>query len=192
MRKKKYFQKLYNFDQESQSYFIDVSLDSYDDVYDEWDPSPFKKRDIEDEFNDFVVNSSEDIPLNYNISVVLYLPSSKRDEKKETNLIAAYQNFYEYETERLLKKKQNLRNKNISHLTMSFSLLTLYFLWEGLSETQTGFFISFPLKEGLMIGGWVFLWEVFTNIFIRGKELRRQFKLYQRLFQANLKFVYID
>ena len=59
MRKKRYFQNLYNFEVESNKYLIKVSLRDYNDIYDDWDPSPFKRRDIEDEFNDFVFNSSD-------------------------------------------------------------------------------------------------------------------------------------
>ncbi|NLZ94166.1 MAG: hypothetical protein GX922_09205, partial [Firmicutes bacterium] len=61
--RKRYFQNLYKFEAKNQHYLIEVSLDDYDDVYDSWDPSPFKRRDIEDEFHDYIFNSSEDIPL---------------------------------------------------------------------------------------------------------------------------------
>lgn len=192
MRKKKFFQKLYNFNKENNAYLIEVSLDNYEEVYDDWDPSPFKKRDIEDEFNDFIVNSSEDIPSSYNIEIVLYLSKNKKDEKKESYLISAYKNFYNYKLERLNKQKQALTNNTISHLFFSFALLSLYFFWEIFSEGKGEFFISFPLKEGIMIGGWVFLWEVFTNIFIKRKEFQNEYKKYQRLAQANLKFLYSD
>ena len=56
--KRGFFQKLYKFDKKSKTYLIEVSLDDYDDVFDDWDPSPFKKRDIEDEFSDFILDSS--------------------------------------------------------------------------------------------------------------------------------------
>jgi hypothetical protein len=36
-------QKQYPFDEERNAYLIEVSLDDYDDVYDEWDPAPLKK-----------------------------------------------------------------------------------------------------------------------------------------------------
>ncbi len=190
MRKKKYFQKLYNYNKENNAYLIEVSLDNYEEIYDDWDPSPFKKRDIESEFNDFVVNSSEDIPLEYNIEVVLYLPEIKKDEKKESYLISAYKNYYNYEAERINKQKCALRNKTISHLFFSFALLSLYFLWEVFSEDKGSFFMSFPLKEGIMIGGWVFLWEVFTNVFIKRKEIQTEYKRLKRLQETNIKFVY--
>jgi len=186
MRKKRYFQKLYKFDESSNTYLIDVSLDDYDDVYDDWDPSPFKKRDIEDEFNDFVVNSSEDIPLNFNIKIVLYLPESKKDLKKEVALISAYKNYYNYAMERLNKNKSNLNRKTISYLFLSVLLLSIGYFF--IKDAQNVFLNV--LHEGIFIGGWVFLWEFFTNIFITTREIQTEYKLYKRLYNSEIDFIY--
>jgi len=186
MRKKSYFHKLYNFEQESNTYFIEVSLDDYDDVYDDWDPSPFKKRDIEDEFNDFIVDSSEDIPFSFKVGIVLYLPKSKMDTQKETTLISAYKNYYHYTMERVRKGTMNMHRKTLSYLFLSLILLSVgyFFAWD--SEAV----VLKVLQEGIFIGGWVFLWEFFTNIFITTRELQNEFKLFKRLFDAEIRFVY--
>lgn len=187
-KKKSFYQKLYNFDKEDNAYKIEVSLDSYDDVYDEWDPSPFKKRDIEAEFNDFIFNSSEDIPLSFNINIVLYLPLSKKDASKEKNLLAAYLNYYEYELE-----KQRRKMHTLNSTTISFFILSLFFLSLGtffFTEEQN-VFLSI-MQEGIFIGGWVFLWQVFTNMFIDRRELLTEYKLYQRLYTAKINFMYLE
>ncbi|QUH25860.1 hypothetical protein [Serpentinicella alkaliphila] len=188
MRKKRYFQHLYKYDELSNTYLIEVSLDSYDDVYDDWDASPFKKRDIEDEFNDFVVNSSQDIPFNHDIKIVLYLPESKKDEQKEATLISAYKNYYAYALDRLDKRKSILYEKTIFYLLFSVFMLSIgYFFFRG---TMTIF--SNILHEGIFIGGWVFLWEFFTSIFITRRELHEEYKIFKRLYKANIIFIYIN
>ncbi|MEW9121540.1 MAG: hypothetical protein AB2421_02430 [Thermotaleaceae bacterium] len=188
MRKKKYFQKLYKYDEVKKTYLIEVSLDNYDDVYDDWDASPFKKRDIEDEFNDFVLNSSQDIPLNDGITIVLYLPASKKDPQKEGTLVSAYLNYYSYAIERLNKVKYNLHKKIASYLLLSILLLSIgYFYFRG----EQNLFTS-VLHEGIFIGGWVFLWEFFTSIFITKRELHEEYRLYKRLYQSEIKFIYIE
>lgn len=188
MHKKRYFQKLYKFEESTKTYLIEVSLDNYDDVYDDWDPSPFKKRDIEDEFNDFILDSSEDIPLKHDISIVLYLPISKKDTKKETALISAYRNHYNYAINRLKKIQYNLNKKTIAYLLFSFLLLSIgYFLFK---ENQS--LVRNVLHEGVLIGGWVFLWEFFTNIFIKTRESYFEYRLYKRLYQSQIRFVYYE
>ena len=186
--KKKYFQKLYKFDEINKTYLIEVSLDSYDDVYDDWDASPFKRRDIEDEFNDFILNSSQDIPLHFGISIVLYLPLSKKDQQKESALQSAYENYYAYAIDRLNKSKSNLYKKITFYFLLSVFLLSVAsFFFKG----DNSVFIK-VLHEGIFIGGWVFLWEFFTSIFIKSRDLNEEYKLYKRLYQSKIKFVYQD
>ncbi|MFZ5967391.1 MAG: hypothetical protein ACOYVK_09495 [Bacillota bacterium] len=189
MRKKRYFQKLYKFDEESKAYLIEVSLDNYDDVYDDWDASPFKKRDIEDEFNDFVLNSSQDIPFNFDLNIVLYLPASKKDPQKESTLLSAYENYYAYAIERLNKAKSTLYKKITFYLLFSIFLLSIgSFFFRG----ESNILVINVLHEGIFIGGWVFLWEFFTNIFITRRELQEEYRLYKRLYHSEIKFVYYD
>lgn len=93
---KRFYQEVYKYDSEHNSYQIDVLLDAYEDVYDEWDASPFKRRDIEDEFDDFITDSSSDIPQKYGVVINLYLPKKVYDERKERLLIEAFENFYQF------------------------------------------------------------------------------------------------
>jgi hypothetical protein len=186
--RKNYFKRLYNFDKTSNSFAIDVSLDSYNDVYDDWDASPFKRRDIEVEFNDYIVDSSKDIPLKYKISIVLHLPQSKKDENKEVSLKSAYQNYYGYALERL--------NKSFSDLYFE---MALYFFLSLLFLTVGSFFFKDEqhillrvLHEGIFIGGWVFLWEFFTDIFIKRRKLVEQYNLYKRLYTSEIRFMYFE
>ena len=123
--RKRYFQNLYKFEAKNQHYLIEVSLDDYDDVYDSWDPSPFKRRDIEDEFHDYIFNSSEDIPLNYELSIILYMPLEKKDENKEKALISAYHNYYNYALARFAKNIARLQQKIFFSLLMSVLFLSI-------------------------------------------------------------------
>ena len=84
-KKKSTLDRLYSYDKRNNAYKIEISLDKYEDIYNEWDPTPFKKRDIEEEFIKYVIDSSVDIPMRYNLDLELYLPESMYDEKKEKN-----------------------------------------------------------------------------------------------------------
>lgn len=186
MRKKNYFKKLYNYDSVSNSYLIEVSLDNYKDVYDDWDASPFKKRDIEVEFNDFIVSSSEDIPLKYKISIVLHLPVDKRDETKEAAIRSAYQNYYGYALARLNKSLSTLYSKLVAYFLLSLFFLSIgSFFFKGAQSV----FLS-VLHEGIFIGGWVFLWEFFTDIFIKRRKIVEEYRIYERLYNSEVRFIY--
>lgn len=179
-------QSQYRFDKNRNAYLIEVSLDDYNDIYDVWDPAPFKKRFIEEQFDAFIVSSSEDIPLKYNLIIVLYLPEGKKDEGKETAVVSAYKNYYAYARQKVEKDKAKLKKRNASNLVVSILFLA------------AGYFIEFGyrnvlfeiLKEGIFIGGWVFLWEFFTNISMTRKELNTNYKIYDRLYYSEIRFIY--
>lgn len=188
MKKKRtsMLQKQYRYDKESNSYLIEVQLDDYDDVYDEWDPAPFKKRDIEEEFNHFIASSVEDIPSKYGLIVALYIPLSKKDTNKESVLNFAYKNFYAYEIEKQKRSWLNLREKTAYYFIIAMILLTVGYFFIMESEK----IIFNVLREGVFIGGWVFLWEVVTNLFIVRREIKQKSMLFKRLFKADIRFIY--
>ena len=185
-RTPKYYQEAYRFDLDEKSYIIDVSLDAYEDVYDEWDPSPFKKRDIEDEFDDFIRDSSSDIPLAYGLIILLYLPSAVKNDLKERMLLEAYDNFYRFQYRRAEKFKKDLQQKVMNNLFLS--LLFLFFGYFSSPENDS--IALMIVKEGVFIGGWVFLWEVFTLVFVTLKDHAKTLKQIERLINAKIRFMY--
>ncbi|MDF2942380.1 MAG: hypothetical protein K0S01_1238 [Herbinix sp.] len=188
MKKKRVsdIQKQYRFEKEANAYLIELSLDDFDDVYDEWDPAPFKKRFIEEEFNEFIMTSAEDIPNAYNIVIVLHLPEDKKNTNKEKSVISAYENFYLYAAAKEKRNWLRLRKKTLMYFMLSLLLLGIGYFYLD----ETNMVILNVLREGIFIGGWVFLWEAITNIFITRHELISTINLYKRLYLSNIRFTY--
>lgn len=186
-KKYSHIQIQYSFDEEKKAYLIEVSLDDYDDVYDEWDPAPFKKRFIQREFDEFIVDSADDIPLEFNLIIVLYLPKEKKDPDKEIAVDAAYRNYYSYELDKIEKDKAKLAKRDLRYLFTAFAFLTIgYFFKIGWENVAMG-----VINEGIFIVGWVFLWEFFTNFFIIRRELIEEYKAYKRIYISPIKYIYI-
>jgi hypothetical protein len=180
-------QRQYKYEREENVFLIEMSLDDYDDVYDEWDPAPFKKRFIEESFDEFIVSSAEDIPLKYKLNIVLYLPEIKKDTNKEIAVESAYKNYYGYVIEKIKKSRIKLRKKNLSYFLLSLLFLSCgYFFQLGIENIFSNVF-----QEGITIGGWVFLWEFFTNIFIKRREINAEYQSYIRIYHSEIRFMYI-
>ncbi|MBE0449364.1 MAG: hypothetical protein IBX70_00830 [Clostridia bacterium] len=63
--------------------------------------------------------------------------------------------------------------------------------YDNFYSAESGIVVS-VLKEGIFIGGWVFLWEVFTLIFITLGEERKVSKIIKRLLDTEICFIYSD
>lgn len=188
MRGKRFsqIQKQYRFEEENDTYLIEVSLDDYDDVYDEWDPAPFKKRFIKEEFNEFIFSSSDDIPLKFNITIVLYIPQDKKEVNKEKALVSAYKNYYLYALQKVERSWVKLRKRNISYFLLAILFLSMGYVFQ---YTTNSVLIDI-IREGIFIGGWVFLWEVFTTLFIKRMKFGTKYRLLERLYLSDIRFVY--
>ena len=185
-RKKSTLDRLYTYDKRNNAFKIEISLDKYEDIYNEWDPTPFKKRDIEEEFIKYVIDSSVDIPMKYNLDLELYLPESMYDEKKEKNAKAAMKSYFSY----LLDRNKRLLSTSISRCLRSafigVILLCVYYI--SLSGTTND--LARVLIEGVSILGWVALWDVGEELLlnlITNYNKRRNLK---RISRAKVEFIY--
>ncbi len=186
MKRSSPIQKQYKYEAETNAYLIEAGLEDYNDIYDQWDPAPFRKRFIQEEFNEFIITSAEDIPKHNNIILVLYLPEGRKDDKKESAVRAAYANFYLYAAAKERRSLVDIRKKTLLYLLFSFSLLSIGYLY--LNETEH---IALNIiREGIFIGGWVFLWEAITNIFITRHDIMTRLNLYKRIYQSEIRFIY--
>ena len=133
MRKKRSspIQKQYRYEEKSNAYLIEVSLDDYDDVY---------------------------------------------------------KNYYGYMMEKIRKSKIRLRKRTISYLLLATLFLTPGYFF----QIETSNVVYNVLEEGILIGGWVFLWEFFTNLFIKSREINSMYQIYERLYDSEIQFIYED
>lgn len=184
MRQKETYER-YVFDKESQAFVISVALDDYNDVFDDWDPSPFKLRDIEDEFLDFLWDSVEDIPKKYPLIFELSIPTSLKNEAKEKQLISALGHQFDYMISKNARKRRHERLEEVKY----FVFAVIFFLVAYLYPFDSELLISKVISEGVFIGGWVFMWEVISNIFIESRELNEEKTVVKRFKNATIRFV---
>lgn len=185
-KKKSTLDRLYSYDKRNNAYKIEISLDKYEDIYNEWDPTPFRKRDIEEEFIKYVIDSSTDIPMKYNLDLYLYIPEKMYDEKKEKAAKAAMKSYFDY----LLDRNKRVLSASIARcLRSSFIgviLLSVYYF--SLSDSADD--LARVLIEGISILGWVALWDVGEELLlnlITNYTKRRNLK---RISNAKVEFVY--
>lgn len=175
----------YRKDKDSGRVIIQISLDKYDDVFDDWDSSPFKMRDIEDEFLDFIWDSIEDIPSHMDVIFEFSIPQTLQNEQKEKVLISALNHQFDY----MLRKIKRQRIKDLKETLRYFSIGVFFFIVFYTVFDEASSFISQIIKDGLFVGGWLFIWETFSNIFIKSYKLSEERQIIQRFKRAQINFI---
>jgi hypothetical protein len=176
---------LYEFDAVSKTYVLSLAVNSFKEIYNTWDYSPYRKRDINEALIKYIEDCSAEIPLRHKMSIHLYLPENEKDENQEKEGTTALRSYFKY----LLYKKLQQRARYLRNATMygfsGFLLLTLAYVLQKLGVEE--YYLPI-LPEGLFIGGWVLFWEVFSIIFFRVREISQAIKEYDRLGEAGITY----
>ncbi len=183
--KKHIYQSLYNQNPETHAYLIEISLDDYSELFNGWDASPLRKKDLEPELLEYIEQMSSEIPLNESIELCFYMPSSLRDFDKEFRSISSIMNNFKVVVGFIDKKLKRFYRQMMIYIFLAVAFLTSAYLLRSLIiETL---FIDIMI-EGFFIGGWFLLWEVFSIFTFESHEERVRRKNMSRFLTSDIYF----
>ncbi len=185
MEKDKLFSENYAIDAATNLYMIEVGLAHYADIFSDWDPAPFKRRDIDPDLAAYLERSSDEVPWKYSIELCFTVSAENYDERIEEESRKGLGNSFAFKLY-LLKKERKKINARI------FSFVLFGFLFLGVaavaSEKVADIIWLSTLVEGLSISGWVLLWEAISLFFFTNRELYHRYRTYKRLQNALVVF----
>ena len=181
--------KLYRYNRETNSYSIDLSIDYYRDVYNDWDFSPFRNRDLDKDLLEYLEECSHEIPFRSNLTLNFYLPKDIHDPDKEARSVSGLRNYFRYSQSRMTRRRRRHMKSFVLYVSFGICFLVLAYLMQNVVSTVLLLNI---LPEGLFIGGWVLFWEAFSIAFFKIREVGRAIKIYERLADSTINYVYRD
>lgn len=181
------YEKLYRKNDNTGNVIIDVVLEDYMNFFDEWDNASFKKRDMHPELAKFLDRCSEDIPIKENMEINFCVKHENKDEEKEKLIICSYKGYYAFYN-RIKEKK--IRGHLYKALLLVMTSISILLCYELLSNVLPESVWSTLLFEGMIIGGWVFLWEALHVITFHRHEHVLRNKEIKRLLRAPIIFEY--
>ncbi|MBN2852306.1 MAG: hypothetical protein JXQ23_06160 [Clostridia bacterium] len=185
--KQKELKQIYPYNDELGGYIIDVQLDDYRDAYSVWDFSPFTNRDLDEDLMKYLLECSYEIPLKYSIIINYHILNQKQNQIREDKSIKGMYNYFKYGIRKLINYRIGVVRDSIAFFIAGSVLLILgAYLKKVLNDT-----ILFEvLSEGLFIGGWVMIWEMFSTWFFDVRKATRKIKHLKRLQESTIKFKY--
>ncbi|MDA3846914.1 MAG: hypothetical protein PF505_10305 [Vallitaleaceae bacterium] len=187
--KDKELRKIYRFDANENAYFLDIQLEDYRDAYSEWDYSPFVNRDLDEDLIEYILGCSYEIPHNRNMVIIFHLINQQYNAKREKRSIQGMYNYFDYRIRKIKSKRIRTFRDTIAFLVIGSILLLLGALADQYIQ---GSIIAQLLSEGLFIGGWVMIWEMFSSWFFNINQLTRKIKHFTRLQKVNIVYEYKD
>ncbi len=181
--------KIYDYNPETHAYIIKVSIRQYTHIFNDLDPAPLKRRDLNQDLLNYLDDCSFDIPLKYKVNMQFVADITIKDEAKEKRVAAGLKTYFGFLL-LALKRDINLAYKKcLVYIVSSFLLLFLSFYVS--SALSLNSILLDTLIEGLSIGGWVFLWEAIALVVFKNHDTRIRYRKYDRLEQAVVDFIYL-
>lgn len=179
--------RLYRRNPQSKAYIIDIKIRGFGDLFNDLDPSPLRKRDLDQDFINYLEESSADIPLKHSLDLHISCPFAEKEKDKEARIIQGVKSYYQIILHNLQRKLYQLIKNSLLYFTIGiiFLFLSLYFT-KSLSPT----YIHKLLSEGMIIGGWVFLWESLALAVFKSSSLRKEKRRMQRILESKISFTY--
>ncbi|HSM81190.1 MAG TPA: hypothetical protein VLS96_05870, partial [Nodosilinea sp.] len=164
--KEELFNEIYVVDEANNAYMIEAALDHYTDIFSEWDPAPFKRRELDPDLQFYLESSADEIPKKYSIEVCFTLPPGSRDEALEQDVRAGLRNSVDFKLYLLKKEIRLVNSRTARYVVAGLGTLLVARLVAEPAEFNV---LTSVLTEGLFIGGWVFLWEAVSLFFFSNR-----------------------
>lgn len=185
--KEKLLREIYKFSSEDKAYHVEIDLDTYRDVYSEWDYSPFVNRDLDEDLIDYVMECSYEITLKRRMIIDFFIPGELFNEKREDRSKEGFSHYFSYQVRKTKGEIVRLVRSTFVFGLIGASLLVGSNFAEGLIPSD---FLGNTLYEGLIIGAWVAIWEMFSIWYFEISKLRLKMKHFKRLCDAEIVYHY--
>ena len=177
--------QMYSYDSKTNTITIPMRLKTFADLYNPIDPSPSPSRDLSEEVVDYLNQCSDEIALKFNVEISIELGEGISDTAGKAECAKSIRSFFIHEIFVCEHQKSSNRKAAFRHLMVSLTCLSIYVI----SQQITSFGIIFDIiKEAILIGGWVFMWESVTHNFIQIEPIDEMIRRYQRIIDAPIHF----
>ena len=162
-----------------------MATQKYADIFNELDPAPFRKRDINHDLRVYLEDSSLDIPLRHKIILQFTVSDDLYEAEKEEKIRAGLKTYFAFVRDELKSKIRRSREKSAVYAFASFLLLSASY---SLRTSLVSGAVLTTLFEGINIVGWVLLWEAVSTLLFKNRDVRQRFRHYSRFTDAPIVF----
>ena len=166
---------------------IEILLERYLYLFNEWDNSSFKRRDMDADLISFLDDCALEIPPSYGIELAFGLTEDLKSEKQEEMVVTGLRNHYRRMLEVEQRELGYLKRRMLLNMGIAFVLL---FAATLLGEGVEGGPLLKTLVEGFFVGGWVFAWTAIDNFAFKRRDMVRKANNLDRLLKAPVRFSY--
>jgi hypothetical protein len=157
-----------------------IALDTYDDIFSDFDPSPYGKRLLSDDFlNELRRRHAEKRKGEFVVNFTL--PGSLRSEKTEALVRKRIKDYFKGRLREVAKGRKEKLREGVLRLFVGLALSILLVVFPQLDAV--------PLLTILSVLIWYVLWSGFEELFDVSRRLKRKETFYGKFLRAEYNFM---
>jgi hypothetical protein len=164
---------------------IEVKVKSDRQLFDARDPSPFRERDLDDDFVEYYLSSAREFSFHTDLKLIIHI-----DEEIETltndSIKAGIYDFFQYKID-LQKRELKSYIKRAQYFLVVGLIILFICLYLANLVPEVGILGIF--KEGLVIFGWVSLWKPIELVLFDWEPLYANLKLFRKLLGTEIEII---
>ena len=166
---------------------ISIAIDSWDDVFSDFDPSPLEQRILSEDFLLELKKRYRETQRG-NFIITIYAPLSLKDEASERIISKRLKQYFKFRHLEIQRDINEARRKGVI-----FIVVGMFFLANLTMVTYFKMLTSLVidlLSIIVMPLGWFCVWEGFSRIIEPSPLLKQDLELFGKLSRASFKFKY--
>jgi hypothetical protein len=166
---------------------IDIRIARVDQLFQTFDPSPFRDRDLDPAATRYIVDWARELNRKVPIAIRLHVGESEPDKEAPEAVKRAVQSYFEHRAEVAERELRELFRMGRIYLAIGLLILLLSLAGAELVVTLLGEGPSVSvIAESLIILGWVANWKPLETFLYEWWPIRREITLSRRLAAADV------
>jgi hypothetical protein len=164
---------------------IELRLNSIDQLFHTFDPSPFREGDLSMQAEEYIAGLARELPPQAPIEIVVYLPAAEAAAPAAAQVGPAFATFFARRSRAKADEIRELFRAGRRALAIGLGILSaaLAVTWQMSAMGLDGP-VSRIIQESVKILGWVSLWRPAEVFFYDWVPIARRRDLFQRLAEA--------
>ncbi|MDD2439747.1 MAG: hypothetical protein PHD41_06000 [Methanosarcinaceae archaeon] len=165
---------------------IEIEVRNIWQIYNSFDPSPFPEKELEISAEQYIFDAVEELPFKTQLEMIFHLPSHTCPPEVESSLAKAVKKHFAYKTALAkTEMKRLLTRGRWDFLIGSFFLTACIVFSELLSRFEPNLTTTL-FSEGLLIIGWVAMWQPVNTFLYDWWPIRKRRKIYEKIVEMDI------
>jgi hypothetical protein len=160
---------------------IEISLNRIAQLFNSLDPSPFHERDLDQDAEEYIVESAEEIGLQRPLALVIHLPTDQIPPSDSTDLGGAIHHYFAYREVHERRRLRLLFRDGRIALASGLAFLFFCVLLRQLAFSFGTGSVAEIAREGTLIIGWVAMWRPLEIFLYEWVPVRRRCRILAKL-----------